>query len=147
MFNNKQVMIFENNIHWYMHEIVEMKDYKCIFPSTANLKCTFSDWQMYPRCGTSRLAPGFLNWGAWKVRKGGASMAATCCWKLFNALFYPFVNLLWFHGKRHNQNKWDKTKSRNKLECAADFRCAVFNNAWIKQLVPEKQLRPSHWAG
>jgi len=25
--------------------------------------------------------PGFLNWGGWKIRKGGASMAATYCWK------------------------------------------------------------------
>jgi len=29
----------------------------------------------------------FLNWGAWKVRKGDTSMAATYFWEVLSALF------------------------------------------------------------
>jgi len=55
------------------------------------------------------LEPGFLIWGASKDSQGGASMAATHCWKVLNALVFPSVNLLSFHCKRHNRNKADKT--------------------------------------
>jgi len=41
-------MNFENNIHWYKYKYLETKIYKYIFSSTANLKCTPSDRQMYP---------------------------------------------------------------------------------------------------
>ena len=41
-----------------------------------------------------------------------------------------------------------KTKSRNKLECEADLRCALFSTKpRIKLLVSQKQLNPSHLAG
>ena len=56
------------------------------------------------------------------MSKGGASMSATYC---LNALLSSFVNLLSFHYKRHNQNKSDKNKSRNELECEAFLRCAI----------------------
>ena len=38
-----------------------------------------------------------------------------------------------------------KTKSRNKLECEADLRCALSSTKpRIKLLVSQKQLHPSH---
>ena len=43
-------MIFENKIHWYMHEYLEIQYiiFKYIFPSITNLKYVPSDRQMYP---------------------------------------------------------------------------------------------------
>jgi len=49
IFNKKLLMIFENNIHWYMHKIFgNNQDINIFFPSIANLKCTPSDRQMHP---------------------------------------------------------------------------------------------------
>jgi len=52
-------------------------------------------------------------------------MAATCCWKVLNALSILVVNILSFHYKSHHQNKTDETQSWNKLECEADLRYAL----------------------
>jgi len=52
--------------------------------------------------------------------------------------------LLSFHFKRHNPNKVDKTKCRNKLECEADLQCALSSTKpRIKPLISKKQLHTS----
>jgi len=48
VFNIKLIMIFENNIHWYMYKYMEINNIQIFYPSIANLKCTHSDRQMYP---------------------------------------------------------------------------------------------------
>ena len=76
-------------------------------------------------------------------------------WKVINShnylksnksiIFLSFVNLSSFHYKRHNQNKADKTKSRNKVECEADLhytRCLQQGLEFNHQF-PKKQLHPS----
>jgi len=55
------------------------------------------------------LWPGFLNWVALKVRKRARVGQRYFFWKILNAVFLSFVNLLSFHYKRHNQNRADST--------------------------------------